>query len=64
MALLRRLPTPLLVALALGWFAAGELVTFALAPPGASAHGAAALLLAPGRAGPAAIAYPRSRGSR
>ncbi len=60
MALLRRLPAPLLVALALGWLAWGELVTLALAPGGASAHGAAALLLAPGRAGPAAIAYPLS----
>lgn len=58
MALLRRLPTPVLIALALGWLAAGEFVTLALAPPGASAHGAEALLLAPGRAGPAAIAYP------
>ena len=58
MALLRRLPTPLLVALALGWLAAGELVTLRLAPPGASAQGAEALLLAPGHTGPAAIAYP------
>jgi uncharacterized membrane protein len=58
MALLRHLPTPLLVGLALGWFAFGEVVTFAFAPPGTSASGAAALLLAPGRAGPAAIAYP------
>jgi uncharacterized membrane protein len=58
MAFLRRLPAPLLVALALGWLAAGELVTLRLAPPGASAHGAEALLLAPGRAGLAGIAYP------
>jgi uncharacterized membrane protein len=58
MALLRRLPAPLLVGLALGWLAFGEIVTFAFAPSGTSAHGAAALLLAPGRAGPAAIAYP------
>jgi uncharacterized membrane protein len=58
MALLRRLPAPLLVALAIGWLAAGELVTRAIAPIGESAQGVAALLLAPGRAGFAAIAYP------
>jgi uncharacterized membrane protein len=58
MALLRHLPTPLLVALALAWLALGELVTLAFAPPGASASRAAALVLAPGRAGPAAVAYP------
>jgi uncharacterized membrane protein len=58
MALLRRLPAPVLVALALAWLAAGELVTLSLAPPEATVRGAKALLLAPGRAGLAAIAYP------
>ncbi|HKA14901.1 MAG TPA: heparan-alpha-glucosaminide N-acetyltransferase domain-containing protein [Myxococcota bacterium] len=58
MALLRHLPSPLLVLLALGWLAGGEFITLALAPVGESARGASALLLAPGRAGPAGIAYP------
>ena len=48
----------MLVGLALAWLAFGEAITLALAPAGASAHGAAALLLAPGRVGPAGIAYP------
>ena len=65
MALLRRLPTPVLIALALGWLAAGELVTLPLAPPGASAHGAAG---AAARAGPRRTRRDRlsrrSRGSR
>jgi uncharacterized membrane protein len=58
MALLRHLPTPVLVALALAWLVLGEWVTFAFAPPGISSQGASALLLAPGRAGPAFVAYP------
>jgi uncharacterized membrane protein len=58
MALLRHLPAPALVGLALAWLAGGEAITRALAPTGESAHGAAALLLAPGRVGPAGIAYP------
>jgi uncharacterized membrane protein len=58
MALLRHLPVGVLVALALGWLAGGELVTRALAPVGQSAHGLSAVLLAPGSAGPAGIAYP------
>ena len=58
MALLRHLQSALLVGLALAWLVGGEVITLALAPPGASAHGPAALLLAPGRAGPAGIAYP------
>jgi uncharacterized membrane protein len=58
MALLRHLPSALLVALALGWLAAGEAITLAIAPAGASARGVAALLLAPGRVGPAGVAYP------
>jgi uncharacterized membrane protein len=57
-ALLRHLPAGALVALALAWLAGGELVTRALAPVGESAHGLSAALLAPGRAGPAGIAYP------
>jgi uncharacterized membrane protein len=47
-----------LVALALVWLAGGEFVTRAIAPAGESAHGLPALLLAPGRAGLAGIAYP------
>ena len=58
MALLRHLPARALVALAFGWLAGGELVTRAIAPIGESAHGWSAVLLAPGRAGPAGIAYP------
>ena len=58
MALLRHLPSPLLVLLAVGWLAGGELVTRAIAPIGESAHGLSAVLFAPGRAGPAGIAYP------
>jgi uncharacterized membrane protein len=58
MALLRHLPAPVLVALAVGWLVASELLTFTIAPPGIGTSGAAALLLAPGRAGPAAVAYP------
>src|SRR5262245_15579606 len=58
MALLRHLPSPLPVLLALAWLAGGGFITLALAPAGEGAHGASALLLAPGRAGPAGIAYP------
>ncbi|TMA31297.1 MAG: DUF1624 domain-containing protein [Deltaproteobacteria bacterium] len=58
MALLRHLPSPLLVLLAVEWLAGGELVTRAIAPIGESAHGLSAVLFAPGRAGPAGIAYP------
>ncbi len=58
MALLRRLPASVLVGIALVWLAGSELVTLAIAPAGVSAHGVAALLFAPGRAGLAAIAYP------
>ena len=58
MAWLRRLPTAWLVALPLAWFAAGEWITFAVAPPGEAAGPLAALLLAPGRMGLAAVAYP------
>ena len=58
MALLRRLPARGLVALALAWLVFGEAITLAVAPAGASARGAAALLLAPGTLGPAGIAYP------
>src|SRR5262249_21153046 len=58
MALLRHLPASVLVAFAAGWLVAGERVTRAVAPVGESAHGWAAVLLAPGRAGPAGIAYP------
>jgi uncharacterized membrane protein len=58
MALLRHLPSHVLVALALVWLAAGEWVTRGLAPTGESAHGLSALLLAPGTVGPAGIAYP------
>jgi uncharacterized membrane protein len=58
MALLRHLPTTLLVGLALAWMFGGEAITLALAPAGEGAHGLSALLLAPGRVGPAGIAYP------
>jgi uncharacterized membrane protein len=58
MALLRHLPTPLLVALALAWFAGGEAITLALAPAGTIANGLTALLFAPGRFGPIEIGYP------
>src|SRR5262249_48818395 len=58
MALLRHLPARALAALALAWLAGGELVIRAVAPTGESAHGLSALLLAPGRAGPARVAYP------
>ena len=59
MALLRRLPAPLLVMLALGWLAVGELVTLSAAPTGPGAVGpAVALLVAPGRFSFAAVAYP------
>ena len=58
MAVLRHLRAGVLVALALGWLTGGELITRGLAPVGESAHGLSAVLLAPGRAGPAGIAYP------
>lgn len=58
MAWLRRLPTAWLVALPLLWFAAGEWITFVLAPPGEAAGPLAVLLLVPGRVGIAAVAYP------
>jgi uncharacterized membrane protein len=58
MALLRHLPARVLVVLALGWLAGGEIVTRAIAPIGDGARGLSALLLAPGRVGAAAIAYP------
>jgi uncharacterized membrane protein len=58
MALLRHLPAPALVALAVGWLVGGEWITRAQAPIGASAHGLSAVLLAPGTVGPAGIAYP------
>ncbi len=58
MALLRRLPTPLLVALALAWLAGGELATRALAPVAEQVDPPAALLVAPGSVGLGLVAYP------
>jgi uncharacterized membrane protein len=58
MAALRRLPNRALVALALGWFAAGEWITLALAPPGGGAAAPLALLLAPLAWAHAAVLYP------
>ena len=58
MALLRRLPTPWLVALPLLWFAGGEWLTRAVALPGETVGPLAALLVVPGRIGFAAVAYP------
>jgi len=56
MAPLRRLPTHMLVAAALGWFVVGEAITLAIAPP--PAGGVAAPLLSPSVFAPAAVLYP------
>jgi uncharacterized membrane protein len=58
MAPLRRLGSISLVALALGWFAAGEAITFALAPPGGAAAAPLALLLSPQATEHATLLYP------
>ena len=59
MALLRRLPSGVLVALALAWWCGGEWLTGWWAPASGSPPGpAAALLVAPGSFGFAAVAYP------
>jgi uncharacterized membrane protein len=57
MALLRRLPTAWLVAVALVWVVFGEAITRAVAPVG-DVGPLAALLFAPGGVGIAEVAYP------
>jgi uncharacterized membrane protein len=58
MAPLRRLPSGALVVTALLWFAAGEWITLALAPPGGRAAAPLALLLSPLAWPHAAVLYP------
>jgi uncharacterized membrane protein len=56
---LRRLPTGWLVAASLAWLAGGELLTTAVAAPGAPERSlAAALSVAPGRWGALLVTYP------
>lgn len=61
MAFLRRLPVPALVALGLGWFAVGEALTLAVAPPPAGPGGLEAplsLLFSPAVWDFAVVMYP------
>ncbi|MEM7410588.1 MAG: heparan-alpha-glucosaminide N-acetyltransferase domain-containing protein [Myxococcota bacterium] len=58
MAALRRLPSAWLVGFALAWFVVSDVLTPRLAPVGPDVGPVAALLLAPGEFGLAAVAYP------
>ncbi len=58
MAPLRRLPTAMLVTLAIGWFAVGEVITLAAAPPPAGRADLLSLLLSPSLWDRAAVLYP------
>ena len=55
---LRRLSTPVLVGVGLGWFLIGEAITLAAVPAGATAPLALKLLVAPGIDPPFMVSYP------
>jgi len=55
---LRRLSTPVLVGIGIGWFTVGEAITLAAVPAGESAPLALKLLVAPGLDPPVLVSYP------
>lgn len=55
---LRRLSTPVLVGVGLGWFVVGEAITLAAVPAGETAPLALKLLVAPGIDPPVMVSYP------